>query len=286
MKASNNEGNIQKFLLVCWSTKYYIGVRSGCENFHLKMPRRRGIDAGRVNEEQVNGHGETPRRGIVLRPKEKEATQAVLDYLDYFKNIMKVNQWSDEEAGSIFCALLGPNDRSVSSLSDEWTTFSELEFLLRKKEEPMRDSNLLSLMKITMKEFESVEALRDRIVRLVSLTYSNFSKDHQNQLSRDFILNALPTKVMMEVLAAKPRTLDDTVSIAKSSMLVSDSVEKGNVAAFEFRNSKFQKKNARNTKPGSEIRCYSCQGIGHISRECPSKKKLASVEENENSENF
>jgi hypothetical protein len=216
--------------------------------------------------------------GIVIRPKEKQPEQSVLEYVDYFKRVKKVNHWSDKDAGEIFCALLGPADRTIDSLQEKWTTFSELEALLRSKQEPMRDANLADLMQLEMKEYESVDNLRNRVMHLVSLVYGRFSLDVQTQIARDFFLHALPREVKMHVLGARTMTLDDTVNIAKSSMLMSD---KSVVAAYEPRNkernrestaSRVSTAKSESKKSVSEIQCFKCKGYGHISRNCPSKK--------------
>ena len=234
----------------------------------------------------------------MIRPKEKDEKQSILDYLEYFKRIMRVNHWTNEESGEIFCALLGPNDRSTDSLEGQWTTFSELEELLRSKETPMRDANLTSLMNLSMHDNETVEALRDRTVRLVSLVYSHFSKEVQSQIARDFFLHAIPQDVLLQVLTVSPKTLEDTVSITKSCLMIQKKQELV-VAACNgqsFRDAKDDQQNSNKQQASgkrkknnwmSEIQCHRCKGIGHIARNCTSKP-MASVEDEVSSppENF
>lgn len=233
------------------------------------MPRHRGSRSG-----NAVGNAEESRdeHQIIVRPKEKEPQQSILDYLDYFKRIMRVNHWTDENAGDIFCALLGPNDRCIDALHGEWNSFSELEELLRMKEQPMRDANLTTLMDLTMKENETVDTLRDRIMRLVSLVYGTFTKEQQCQITRDFFLHALPSSIKIQVLGAKPLSLDDTVSIAKSSQMVAKKMEMEIVAAFDPSKKQYPKQKQ------SSVRCYKCGGIGHMRKDCPNEKFVANIQ--------
>ena len=63
-------------------------------------------------------------RRLMLRPTEKKPDQQIADYITYFKRVCKVNAWTDEEAGDIFCALLGPTDKTIEALDGVVNVFS------------------------------------------------------------------------------------------------------------------------------------------------------------------
>jgi hypothetical protein len=256
------------------------------------MAGRRNRTRNQHQEEPGNANDETGERtsGVIkLRPDKKEADQPILDYIDYFKKVVKVNHWNDEEAGDIFCALLGPSDRSVDSLEGQWTTFSELEKLLRSKEESMRDAHLASLMNVRLKDSENMEDLRNRMVRLVSTVYGSFSRNVQSQIARDHFLHALPGDTMIKVLAANPKSLEDTVSIAKSCVTIQNrevpvaaTKEQPNQRNPFWKNENSRKRRDHLQSNSKDIQCFRCKGIGHMRKDCPSKT-FAGVEEKEES---
>ena len=228
-----------------------------------------------------------PRR-VYVRPKEKEKETPMGEYIQYFERVMNANKWNGEEAGEIFMAMLGPGERALDSLNGQWETFQDLKKLILEKEKPLRDANLTELMRLTLKEAETIESLHNRSVSLVGKCYPTFSQEVQSQLARDHFLHALPEQMRLQVIAAKPDTLEDTVSLAKSSMLLG-SMEVVEAAGRGVRNRAVKKfwtnsDNARrkfytNDDKVRGIRCYCCQGLGHYQSECPSRRKAANVSE-------
>jgi hypothetical protein len=215
------------------------------------MPRRGSRRQGEedIAERDVN----LLPPSIIIRPKEKTEDMSVLQYVDYFKKIMKVNKWSDEESGDIFAALLGPTDQSTMGLS--WNSFSDLEKQLKEKQLPMREANLAQLMRFEIKEGETIQQLRDRGLHLISLVYPDFSEDMKSKLARDFIVYALPDDLKKQVLGGRPTTLEETVSVAAACFEMSNGV--GIVSAVETKN----------------LECWFCHERGHLQRLCPKKKK-------------
>ena len=202
----------------------------------------------------------------LVRPKEKGEDQSVLEYLSYFKRIMKVNHWEDDIAGDIFLSLLGPKDHTASMLEGQWEGFQELEQLLYKQEEPMREANLKQLMEIRLCEGESISSLRNRVVHLVSLVYGKTSSMTQLQLARDHFLFALPSKVKDHVLSSRPISLEDTVSVA-ASLFDSFSIS-------TLQNKTRQEKQEYNSSANrSDVRCSLCHRLGHFSRNCRSSQR-------------
>jgi len=237
--------------------------------------RRRQQDPEEAVSEQEDA-GVQPRRGknVIIRPKEREAKTPILEYLKYFKRVMKVNGWEDEEAGDIFVALLGPADEVVSCFEGKWKTLSELEKLLMESVAPMRDVHLGQLMKLSLKDDETVDDLRNRTVHLVSLVYGKLDEGAQSQIARDHLLFALPLSVQQSVLAAKPKTLEDTVSLAASCIQLqvdigfSAAAVGRNVKPFEFNRKQPQGRRELFSRNRNTQVCWNCGLVGHIRQFC------------------
>ena len=224
--------------------------------FERKMPRRRQSDL--ENPEQSEAQ-DGAWRSTLIRPKEKDPQQSISDYLLYFKRIMKVNGWGNDIAGDIFIALLGPSDRVVQTLG-KWTGFAELEALLLKREEPLREAHLAQLMSLKMENHELPSDLRNRVMRLVSIVYGEFSQEHQAKIGRDHFLYALPIELRQHVLAGRPKTFEETVSTAASCA----SLRKEDLTISSIKGS-FENKGERFRVP---MLCWQCGQEGHIRRFC------------------
>ena len=235
----------------------HTSVVSGAKIFPMPLRRQRSPDVPRHRQ----GDPGEARSGVLIRPKEKMDDQPVLEYLQYFKRIMKVNGWTEDTAGDIFLALLGPKDRTGALLEGTWSTFSELEELLLKQEEPMREANLNKLMNLILED-ESVEKLRDRVVYLVGLVYGKASSEIQAQIGRDHFLYALPQTLREKILSGRPKSFEDTVSMAASLQSSVTSV----VAPLQSREGYTQRSRSDSNK--RPIVCYRCKKVGHIARNC------------------
>ena len=220
------------------------------------MPRRQ--------EDPEPGPAAGGGHGVTVRPKEKDDKTSVTEYMTYFKRIMKVNKWSDQEAGDIFAALLGPNDRSLTGLV--WTSFSNLEEQLKAKDLPMREAHLANLMHIEMQEGETISHLRDRTCHLVEQVYPSMSEVDRGRLARDFFLYALPPDLRKHVLAGRPTSLEDTVSVAASCWDMRDSSQ--SVSAML----RGPQRQDRRQGPRKDIVCWFCREKGHIERFCREKR--------------
>jgi hypothetical protein len=168
----------------------------------------------------------------LVRPKEKEGSQSIFDYVKYFDRVVEANGWNDYEAGKIFPAMLGPADRTLDSFQGRWETFSDIKELLLEKQKPLREAKLAELLHLKIQEGEQVEALRNRTLRIVAETYPDFPQEIQIQLARDHFLHALDDNVRIQVLVAKPTTLEDTVSMAQACTLL---IEKSCVSSIDSR---------------------------------------------------
>ena len=209
---------------------------------------------------------------ILVRPKEKGETQSMTEYVMYFKRVILANSWSDAEAGQIFPAMLGPEDRTLDSLEGQYQGFEQLTALLLKKEEPLREVNLGKLMRERKSDSESIEQFRNRIVHLVGLVYPSFSVEVRSQLARDHLLHGLPDSVRVQVQAARAQSLEDTFSIASSCLALKISRDEVCPVSHESRQLNRQHLFQR------RVRCFGCGRLGHIVKECRFKNETRAPE--------
>ena len=123
----------------------------------------------------------------------------------------------------------------------------------------MREANLTALMSV------SIENLRDRVIKLTGLVYGNFPKEHKSQITRDFFLHALSEDMKLKVLAGKPKTLEDTVSMAKSCLLI---CQKEDIPVSAYRPKQVNTKR----RGVNKVQCFNCKGFGHIAKMCSSAR--------------
>lgn len=239
-----------------------------------KMPRRRHA----IIQEPDSEADDAAR--IVLRPKEKEEKQNILEYLQYFKRIMNVNGWRDDgKTGEIFAALCGPKERRLLELDGKWKTFSELEALILAQQLPLREAYLASLMqsRLGTESKESIIAKRDEIQFLVSIVYHDFDAAQQQRLVRDFLLWSMPEKVREKLMTGRPTTAEDVISMAavcldSCNIGNTTGVRVGSLAAATLGDN-VDNVQVRQSRP---IQCFYCKKWGHISKNCFKKQRAES----------
>lgn len=201
---------------------------------------------------------------MMIRPKEKTLDQPIVEFLAYFKRVIRANHWDDLRAGEVFPALLDPQDRVLDGLPP-WTTFTELEELLLSSQRKMRDVNLAELMTMgseKVRDATSLKVYQGRVTYLVDLVYPNFAGPHREQLVRDYLVMGLPDEVRTGVLIAG-KTLDDVVTLASAMLAQSRS---GETAAIRSRG---QPSGDGSDQRGSKERtCYRCGKKGHFKYQC------------------
>lgn len=155
-------------------------------------------------------------------------------------------------------------------------------------------------------EVETVDRYLDKVGNLVGLVYGTFSSNVRAQLTRDFFLHGLPCEVKKQVAQSRCDTLETTVNATKMAFSLQNSLDKGTVSpvVVDWKSPPIRQQRAKRdqyseTRNGSEcsevrkprgcsIRCYRCQGWGHMARVCPSQsmrpKKPAHIEELKTSE--
>ena len=127
----------------------------------------------------------------------------------------------------------------------------------------MREANLEHLMSLKMKEDESVSTFRDRCVHLVSLVYDKFEKKHQQMIARDHFLYGLSLDLRKQVLAGRPTTLEEVVSLTASIRKLSEA-SCGAISEVDA----VGKVGYQQRVPRNSIRCFGCGRVGHIKRFC------------------
>ena len=223
----------------------------------------------------AEGNVPVPRHPVV-RPVEKKDGTDIVQYLEYFKRIIKVNSWSDEEAGDIFVALLGQSDKSTEGLT--WTSFTDLEAKLKAKDQPLREAHLAKLMALERKDGESASELRDRTVHLVNLVYPTVSPDGREKIVRDFYLYSLPSQLRQRILLGMPVSLEEVVALTASLVeldivAASKSISMVDEPPGEVNAVGTFRQPRRNREDIPE--CWFCHKRGHVQRDCYRRQKAA-----------
>jgi hypothetical protein len=210
----------------------------------------------------------------LVSPKTRHPEQSVVDYIQYFERCMVANGWTDSVAGKVFPAMFDPEDRSLDSIpKDEMNGgFQCIKETLMKNQKPMREANLVQLMKIKLNEEENIRTFRSRVQCLVSMVYQSplFPADQQNQLARDHFVHGLPEELREKVLLNGGISLDEAVNIAEALQTIKPPER----SVFSM-NHGSQNKDANRGQVAHRGPCYRCGREGHIAKFCQQAMRVA-----------
>jgi hypothetical protein len=203
---------------------------------------------------------------------ERSEDQTPLEYLQYFKRVVKANNWTDRQAGEVFAAMLGVRDTTLNGLDGQWNGLEDLEVFLKQNEQPMREANLENLMLIRIKEGEKIMDFRNRCAHLTSLVYGNLDQEGQAQITRDHFLFGLPREFRKQILTGRPKTLEEVVSVAAAaytSYLTSEE-KHVEVSVASRQDGRDGTSSYKRQKDGRHrlFTCWRCGKKGHIERFC------------------
>jgi hypothetical protein len=183
------------------------------------MPRRRRRNAAAANEDADQTIEETeemqvtedirPTR-VILKPEMKKREQSMGEYIQYFKRVIRANDWNDRQAGMIFPAMIPQGDPALQVINGLLeAAFSEIEEKLNNSQMPFREAHLGKLMNARLDE--DIMEFKQSVCNLVADTYSSFDAKQKEQLSRDFFLYGLSNQLREKVLLVKAATLDEVI---------------------------------------------------------------------------
>ena len=113
---------------------------------------------------------------IVVTPVPKKSTDSLHDYISYFQRVSTANSWNDNKQAVIFPSLLEVGNKSVDGLSAAaLASFTEMKKALLGDSEPLRESNVASLMHLARKPGEPLQRFRERVAGLIEICYPRFA---------------------------------------------------------------------------------------------------------------
>ena len=99
---------------------------------------------------------------LVVTPVPKKVTDSLSDYIDYFERLSVANTWDDKKMAQIFPSLLEVGNKSLDGFSDATlASFAALKKALLGETEPLRESNLATLMNVSRHNNETLQRLRE-----------------------------------------------------------------------------------------------------------------------------
>ena len=286
---------------------------------------RRGLELGRradkdrgdllggmdwLGKEQQGGDGRAPgaggdrewrRPGLkpVSKPTRFDGTGDLVDYFNHFDLCVKINRWSDKEAGMFLgLSLDGQARRLLSGIQPATAEgYRKLrEALLLRYEPPNQKETYKALLRTRVrKPGESMQALQQELMKYTRLAYPEAEAKTVDALVLDRFLTALGDgRLKQWVYQSQPADLQAAVmtAIGAEAYLQSDADDKQRVRSadatvteqMKAQNDKMDKmtatlmaaldglaKKAESTATPRKRQtgCFHCQQEGHFKRECP-----------------
>lgn len=150
-----------------------------------------------------------------IAPQPMKSDDTLVEYIEYFERIGNANRWNDEQMALIFQGLLPLGSRILDSVTEAaLKKFTTLKAAVVTSAEPFRESNCEKLFNIQLESEEPLNKFRDRIAKLIDMTYGRFAKANRLQLLRDIFVVKLPNDLKRFVVASKADKIDDALNSA------------------------------------------------------------------------
>ena len=215
----------------------------------------------------------------LVKPEPKKAEDSLGDYCRYFDRIVKANSWRDDQAGRIFQGMLEVGSTVLDDLEPAvLEKFSTIKAALAPEKETFREASVQKFFSMELAQGERIEEYLKRCKTAVTECFPGFAHKNKTQLVRDRFVHGLTQMMKDAVLNRKCEKLEDAVQAA----LMAEDVN----SLKAEKSKKFANKSVTNNgkKPGKQaakaIQCYNCQGFGHISSGCPTRKEDSAKSKN------
>ena len=224
---------------------------------------------------------------FVVTPQPKKASDQMSSYLLYFGRIKAANDWNDEEAAKVFGGMLECGSTALDNLdASQLKSFKAIQDALSPSEQAFREARVQELFVMSMKPGERAEAFLSRVRQLIDSVYPKFASANREQLVRDRFVHGLSPDLKAAVLTNGANVkLNDVVTHAIMAEGVKETLESvvrpghrtgrsaGNGGGTGNGGGRFDRDRGRDRGGGRQVTCFSCQGQGHRSRDCPQQSK-------------
>ena len=225
---------------------------------------------------------------VAVNPVPKQPSDTLADYVKYFRRVKDANGWSDATAAKIFPGLLEVSSNAVDDLDETVKkSFEAIAKALVPKEECYRESAVQKFFMLQQGDRESVEDFIGRCKSVVQSCFSKFAKASRDQLIRDKFVHGLGDSLRSAVLNQKCEKVEEAVQAA----LLAESVQKtlhskkkyderrnqavSSTGSKQQNTSRPQTASAPQGYSSFKPRCYECNRVGHLARDCQQSQSSA-----------
>ena len=250
-------------------------------DFHTPLIWR---GSGRESERGSNGTGGR------VKPRVYDGTGSWKEYKSQFDRVGLINGWEEKDKlDYLWINLAGTALSFVEGLPEaQRVSYQTVSDAMEKRfgAENMAMLFKAELLHNSRKRGQSLYELGQEVRRLTDNAYPNFPAAAREEMAIEKMVEALPnTAQRLHIYQANPRTLEEAMEIgaryeawitadgkthSKLRATVTEEVEIKESAQMEELLDRVRKieMGEKSRKENKEIRCFYCDKVGHISRDC------------------
>ena len=275
-------------------------ARSEDEEWRLPMPRP--IVRPLSSASAVHRGAGKPQ----IKPQRYDGRGSWTQYLQHFKRVSVVNEWSQAHRHNFLMVLL---DKEALSYAEGLPEEKKEDFneLVLAMEERFGDKMLTEVFKSelksrTRKDQEALPSLGQAIRDLVWKAYPRLDWDAKEDLAVDYFIQAIPNReIRLHLHQRQPRNTMEAVKVAVDleAWMIAEDKEQGRrvrsvrpmtIPTREEREEQAtvmqeirdmikalgERKDQPVRRSSGPWKCFVCDSPDHLARQCPQKKKKAS----------
>ena len=215
-----------------------------------------------------------------IQPRPQEKSESIEQYLEYFADVIEVNEWNDSKAAAVFRAML-PHASDTRALLTGLTeaqrsSFVAINAAISEARKPLRDSKVMELYSLQRRPGQKLEDLAARVLKLVEEVYPSVAKATKMMLQRDRFLTALNPELKAALCNSQNslKTVSDIKNLALAIETSSRMLVKPKNTAIVHNNNQ--------PKQSTKKWCKKCRSGTHNTEECrkATKSVIASIKIN------